>query len=101
VLTAPAPSVTLDEFAAANIGFTLYAFVGDVSKAGGIRTELAIAILDAFAEAGIAVPSGQNEITIRNLDRLREPMAPTAVRPGSAPNGGSKSPEGTTATRVE
>jgi potassium-dependent mechanosensitive channel len=92
VLTAPAPSVTLDDFAAANIGFTLYAFVGDVSKAGGIRTELAIAILDAFAEAGIAVPSGQNEITIRNLDRLREAIAHNASsQPASAPNGGRKS----------
>jgi potassium-dependent mechanosensitive channel len=101
VLTAPAPSVTLDEFAAANIGFTLYAFVGDVSKAGGIRTELAIAILDAFAEAGIAVPSGQNEITIRNLDRLREAMAQTAARPANAPNGGSKSSAEDAETRAE
>ena len=88
----PAPAVTLDEFGAANIGFTLYAFVADVEKAGSIRTDLAIAILDAFAAAGIAVPSGQNEITIRNLDRLRETIADHATsRPESAPNGGSKS----------
>jgi potassium-dependent mechanosensitive channel len=100
VLTAPAPSVTLDEFGAANIGFTLYAFVGDVSKGGGIRTELAIAILDAFAEAGIAVPSGQNEITIRNLDRLRETMAQNA-RPAGTPNGGGKSPADGAAAHAE
>jgi small-conductance mechanosensitive channel len=92
VLRMPAPAVTLDEFGAANIGFTLYAFVADVEKAGSIRTDLAIAILDAFAAAGIAVPSGQNEITIRNLDRLRETIADHATsRPESAPNGGSKS----------
>ncbi len=101
VLTAPAPAVTLDEFGAANIGFTLYAFVGDVGKAGGIRTDLAIAILDAFAEAGIAVPSGQNEITIRNIERLRETMAQNAALPGSAPNGGRKSSKDDAAAHVE
>jgi small-conductance mechanosensitive channel len=35
---------------------------------GAIRTDLAIAILHAFAEAGIAIPSGRAKITIRNLD---------------------------------
>jgi len=32
VLTAPAPSVALDEFAASSINFTLYAFIGDISR---------------------------------------------------------------------
>jgi small-conductance mechanosensitive channel len=93
VLTAPAPSVTLDEFAASSINFTLYAFIGDVSKSGAIRTDLAVAILDAFAEAGIAIPSGRAEITIRNLDALRDLIAQSAALPrGQSPaNGGSKS----------
>jgi potassium-dependent mechanosensitive channel len=93
VLTMPAPSVTLDEFAAANITFTLYAFIGDVAKSGAIRTDLAIAMLDAFAEAGIAIPSGRNEITIRNIDGLREMIAQNAAPPAgkSAGNGGGKS----------
>ena len=89
-----APSVTLDEFAASNITFTLYAFIGDVTKSGAIRTDLAIAILEAFAEAGIAIPSGRNEITIRNIDSLREMIAQNgSLAPGkSSSNGGSKSP---------
>ena len=93
VLTAPAPSVTLDEFAASSINFTLYAFIGDVGKSGAIRTDLAIAILDAFAEAGIAIPSGRAEITIRNLDTLREMIAQNAtLASGKGPaNGGRKS----------
>jgi potassium efflux system protein len=93
VLTAPAPSVTLDEFAASSINFTLYAFIGDVGKSGAIRTDLAVAILDAFAEAGIAIPSGRAEITIRNLDTLREMIAQNAtLPPGKGPaNGGRKS----------
>ena len=94
VLTAPAPSVTLDDFAASNITFTLYAFIGDITKSGAIRTDLAMGILDAFAEAGIAIPAGRNEITIRNLDSLREMIAQNAsAPPGKSPsNGGSKSP---------
>jgi potassium-dependent mechanosensitive channel len=93
VLTAPAPSVTLDEFAASSINFTLYAFIGDIAKSGAIRTDLAIAILEAFAEAGVAIPSARNEITIRNLHSLREIVAQNAAPvPGKSPaNGGSKS----------
>ena len=83
----------LDEFAASSINFTLYAFIGDVGKSGAIRTDLAIAVLDAFAEAGIAIPSGRAEITIRNMDALREMIAQNAsLPPGRSPaNGGSKS----------
>jgi potassium efflux system protein len=92
VLTAPAPSVTLDDFAASNI-----------TKNGAIRTDLAIGILDAFAEAGIAIPAGRSEITIRNLDSLREMIAQNAsAPPGKSPsNGGSKSPsEAVAANRI-
>jgi small-conductance mechanosensitive channel len=89
VLTIPAPSVTLDEFAAANITFTLYAFIGDITKGGSVRTDLAISILDAFAEAGIAIPSGRNEITIRNIDSLREMILQNASLPaGKSPSNG-------------
>ena len=48
---------------------------------GAIRTDLAIAILHAFAEAGIAIPSGRAKITIRNLDALREMIAQNATLP--------------------
>jgi small-conductance mechanosensitive channel len=99
VLTAPAPAVTLDEFAAANITFTLYAFIGDVTRSAAIRTDLAIGILDAFAEAGIAIPSGRNEITVRNLDSLRDMILQNGSLPGakSPGNGGSKSRSDATA----
>jgi potassium-dependent mechanosensitive channel len=93
VLTAPEPSVTLDEFAAASLRFTLYAFVGDIAKSGRVRTDLAMAILDAFDKADIAIPCGRTDITIRNMDRLRELIVESASPPagrGSA-NGSKKS----------
>jgi potassium-dependent mechanosensitive channel len=96
VLTAPAPFVTLDEFAAASLNFTLYAFVGDITKATEVRTELAFATLEALAAAGIEIPFGQTDIAIRKMDWLREMLAELAPAPNSgdvAVNGGRASPQ--------
>jgi small-conductance mechanosensitive channel len=72
VLKSPEPSVDLKEFTATNLSFTLYAYIGDIAKTTKVRTELSMSILEAFAAAGIATPTGQAEIGIRNLDWLRE-----------------------------
>jgi small-conductance mechanosensitive channel len=75
VLKTPEPAVTLDEFAPAAVNFTLYAFIADIAKTGTIRTELAMAILTAFAHAGIVIPFGQTEVTIQKMDWLRDIIA--------------------------
>jgi len=72
VLKTPAPFVDLKEFAASSLSFMLYAFIDDLAKATRIHTDLSMAILDAFADAGIVMPSGQTDVTIRNMDRLGE-----------------------------
>jgi small-conductance mechanosensitive channel len=81
VLTAPAPFVMLDDFAASSLNFTLYAYVGDISKAGSVRTELGIAVLGAFKEAGIVIPFGQPDATQLKLDWLRDMVAELSPRP--------------------
>jgi potassium-dependent mechanosensitive channel len=81
VLKAPEPFVMLDEFAAASINFTLYAFVGDINKAGNVRTELAIAILDAFSKAGIVMPFGRTDVALQKMDWLPEMIAEFASLP--------------------
>jgi potassium efflux system protein len=75
VLTTPEPAVTLDEFAPASVNFTLYAFIADITKTGSVRTQLAMAILTAFTEAGIVIPFGQTDVTIRKMDWLRNLIA--------------------------
>jgi potassium-dependent mechanosensitive channel len=55
VMTMPAPSVDFD-FGADTLNFKIYAFVYDLNKGGSTSTDLRIAILDAFNEAGIAMP---------------------------------------------
>jgi small-conductance mechanosensitive channel len=75
VMTMPAPSVELEEFGADSLNFKLYAFVYDLNKAGSTSTDLRIAILEAFNEAGIAIPFRQADVTLRNMDWLREAVA--------------------------
>ncbi len=76
VMTMPAPSVDFD-FGADTLNFKLYAFVDDLDKGGSTSTELRFAILDAFNEAGIAMPFQQKQadVTSQNLDWLREAAA--------------------------
>ena len=74
VTTTPAPSVDFD-FGADTLNFKLYAFVDDLNKGGSTSTDLRFAILDAFNEAGIAIPFRQTDATPQNMDWLREAVA--------------------------
>lgn len=74
VLRIPEPIVDLKELGASSLNFVLYVSIDDIGKTVRVRTELSIAILDAFAEAGIEIPSTQTDVTIRNIDRLRETL---------------------------
>jgi small-conductance mechanosensitive channel len=65
VMATPAPSVDFEEFGADSLNFKLYAFVYDLNKSGSTSTDLRIAILDAFNEAGIAIPFRQTDVTLR------------------------------------
>jgi potassium-dependent mechanosensitive channel len=93
VLKTPEPVVTLDEFSPASINFTLYAFVGDINKAGSIRTQLSMTILDAFAEAGIEIPYGQTDVAVRKMDWLRDIIGEFTSQPVEGRLGnGSRTP---------
>src|SRR4029077_11938943 len=72
VMTMPAPSVDFD-FGADALNFNLYAFVDDLNKGGSTSTDLRIAILDAFNEAGIAFR--QTDASPQNMDWLRKEIA--------------------------
>jgi len=74
VMTTPAASVDFD-FGADSLNFKLYAFAYDLNKGGSASTDLRIAILDAFNEAGIAMPSRQTDATPQNMDWLRQAVA--------------------------
>jgi small-conductance mechanosensitive channel len=89
VMTAPAPSVELEEFGADSLQFKLYAFI-DLHKGGGTSTDLRIAILDAFDEGGITSPLPRTDVTLRNIDWLHGMVAEYA----SAASNGRTTPNG-------
>jgi small-conductance mechanosensitive channel len=80
VLHTPEPVVDLREFGASSLNFVLYVFIDDIGKTVRVRTDLSMAIFDAFAEAGIEIPFTQTDINIRNIDRLRELVARSAAQ---------------------
>jgi small-conductance mechanosensitive channel len=80
VLHTPEPVVDLREFGASSLNFVLYVFIDDIGKTVRVRTELSMAIFDAFAEAGIEIPFTQTDVNIRNVDLLRELVADSAAQ---------------------
>ena len=93
VMTMPAPSVDFD-FGADTLNFKLYAFVDDLDKGGSTSTDLRFAILDAFSEAGIAMPfhQRQTDVTSQNLDWLREAAAEYVSGSKGTGSGNGKAP---------
>jgi small-conductance mechanosensitive channel len=71
VLTLPAPSYDFEDFGVDGLTFKLYAFV-DLRAGGNVPADLRIAILEAFRENGISIPSRQGEVTLQTIDLLRE-----------------------------
>jgi small-conductance mechanosensitive channel len=80
ILRAPEPVVDLKEFGASSLNFVLYVFIDDISKTVRVRTDLSMAIFDAFADAGIEIPFTQTDVNIRNIDRLHEMVAHYAAQ---------------------
>ena len=93
IMTMPAPSVDFD-FGADTLNFKLYAFVDDLDKGGSTSTDLRFAILDAFSEAGIAMPfqQRQTDVTSQNLDWLREAAAEYVSGSKGIGSGNGKAP---------
>ncbi len=72
IMRTPAPFIDFEDFGAGTFDFKLYAFIYDLNTSGSTRTDLRLAILDAFHAAGIAIASQQTDITLRDMDWLRD-----------------------------
>jgi small-conductance mechanosensitive channel len=94
VMTTPAPTVELEEFRADSLEFRLYAFI-DLNK-GGIGTELRIAMLEAFEDAGIRSPLPRYDVTLRNIlpgIAVEHASADSNGRPSNGKHGSRHFPE--------
>ena len=74
VMTSPEPFVDFEDFSADCLNFKLYAYVYDLSKGMSTKTDLRIAILEAFDAAGIAMPSRQTDVLLREMECLRDAL---------------------------
>ena len=72
VMRAPAPAVDFEDIGGDALQFKLYAFVYDLNASGTVRSDLRMAILDAFHAAGIALATQQSDVTLRDMDWLRD-----------------------------
>jgi potassium-dependent mechanosensitive channel len=86
IMRDPAPFVDFEDFNEEALHFKLYAFIYDLNKSVAIRTELRIAILDAFKAAGIAIPTRQTDITVRDIDWLRDAVRQYVANAGDGEN---------------
>lgn len=85
VLGWPQPFVLLAEFADNALVFELRAFLRNVEKRVRVASDLRFAIDRACRDAGIAYPSTQSEIHLRDIERLERALGRLATQPEAAP----------------
>ncbi|HLH93748.1 MAG TPA: mechanosensitive ion channel domain-containing protein [Xanthobacteraceae bacterium] len=90
VMSVPEPFVDFEDFGADSLNFKLYAFTYDLTKNVGTRTDLRISILEAFKQAGIRIAFLQADVTVRNIDRLREAVTEYVSGPYNGRSGGKR-----------
>lgn len=101
VLTEPPPGAVLDNFGASSLDFFMWFFVADVSRAGGVQSDLRIAIMKAFKEAGIEIPYNQHDIHLRDLDGVRTLINRAVEERAAKAQGSAGAPDRTAAEDVE
>lgn len=75
VMTNPEPYVYFEDFGSDALNFKLFAYAYDITKSLALRTDLRIAIIEAFREVGVQIPSRQSDANLRNLESLQTAFA--------------------------
>jgi potassium-dependent mechanosensitive channel len=71
VLRTPAPVAIFESFGDSALMFNLRISLPDIANAGGVQSDLRIAILKALREANIEIPFNQVDVNLRDLDAVR------------------------------
>lgn len=72
VMANPEPFVLFEDFGNDALQFKLFVYVYDLTKGIGTRTDLRIAIYEAFRDAGINIPFRQTDVKLKDMDWLRD-----------------------------
>lgn len=74
ILETPAPSVTLEGIQNGTLTFLAIGYVGSPRSAGGVKSDVLFAILDALREAGLALsPPATTSVAQAQRERAQEP----------------------------
>jgi small-conductance mechanosensitive channel len=95
VLTEPPPGAVFDNFGASSLDFFMWFFVADVSRAANVQSDVRIAIMKAFKEAGIEIPYAQHDIHLRDLDGVRTLINRVVEERAAKARGASGAPDRT------
>ncbi len=101
VMPSPEPYVDFEDFGADGFTFKLYVYIYDVAASVNTRTDLHIAILEAYKTAGIAIPSQQTDVTMRDMDWLRDAVKLYLANASEGHSAGNGSHAHTAASRIE
>ena len=71
VMQQPAPVVTLDNFGAEGVEFSIRVLVTDINRAQPVQTQIRTAVYRAFQQQGIEFPSADRNIYLRDLDGVK------------------------------
>ncbi|MCB1438079.1 MAG: mechanosensitive ion channel family protein [Rhodobiaceae bacterium] len=86
VLKVPPPIVYLMNFGASSLDFELRAHIISVDTGMVVRSDLRFAILKALREAGIEIPFPQQDLHLRDIERLETALGGKAARKKAAVN---------------
>jgi len=75
LLRDPEPRVFFQDFGASSLDFELRAYIGNVDVALSTRSDLRFAILKALRAAGIEIPYPQQDLHLRDIDRIDKALS--------------------------
>jgi potassium-dependent mechanosensitive channel len=81
VLTSPVPAVFFKDFGDSSLNFELQFWVMQESNAVKVKSEVSLAIMQSFDQAGIEIPFPQRDLRLRSVDPL---AAATLISPNGA-----------------
>lgn len=77
IVSSPPPRVMFMDFGASSLDFQLRVYLRDIGDCTTVASDLRFAIFREFARAGIEIPFPQNDINIRDVDKIADAFSAT------------------------
>ena len=84
MLRTPAPARVFENFGDSALMFNLRVSLPDIAKAGGVQSDLRIAIFKALRAANIEIPFNQLDVNLRDLEASSATSGSSQERAGKS-----------------